>query len=403
MARNNFLLFVFLLIQSSLFAQYDLLWQKNIGGNGFDSARGIAIDTAGNILIAGTTYSYDIDSLVNLGSGDVFLSKLNPEGDIIWQKRYGGSNEDVAYSCLILEDGYVFASATQSSDLDVTANRGKYDIWLVKVDLDGNLIWEKSYGGTGTDFYPYLISTSDGGFLIVHYGDTSNPGWSSYGEWDVTLLKLDAEGNREWGKNYGGSGNDAGYTVFENANGEFIVGGSTGSNDNDVSFLHSQFDFWLLKVSATGQLLWEKTYGGGDGSNVLDEAILMKDGNFALGGTNGNNNAWIIKTNDAGELIWQKTLQGDSYDSINSIKESEDGGIIGVGLTSSQTIEGIQVGNNSITNMLVFELDKNGELLWLDSFGGSGREIGEGMISSGDGAYIVTATSTSDDGDFLIN
>jgi hypothetical protein len=182
--------------------------------------------------LAGLTASF------GAGSADIFLIKTYANGNIIWAKTYGGTNSDEAYSVHQTSDGgYIVAGATYSF------GAGNYDIFLMKTDANGNVIWAKTYGGTSTDYAYSVQQTSDGGYIVAGY--TASFG---AGSGDIFLIKTDANGNVQWAKTYGGIGWDLAYSVQQTSDGGYIVAGLT------ISFGAGNYDIFLIKTDANGNI-----------------------------------------------------------------------------------------------------------------------------------------------------
>src|SRR5205085_2881439 len=179
-------------------------------------------------------------------------------------KSLGGGAEDKAWSVVQTTDGgFVIAGSSLSNNGDITIPHGDYDYWIVKLDANGNLVWQKSLGGSGDDQAFSIQQTTDGGFIIagVSYsqdGDVSG----NHGSGDYWIAKTDIAANILWEKSFGGTSTDVGYSVQQTIDGGFLVAGSTISNDGDVSQTHGGVDCWVLKLDTSGNLEWQKSLGG---------------------------------------------------------------------------------------------------------------------------------------------
>jgi hypothetical protein len=190
----------------------------------------------------------------NHGTYDAWVVKVDGSGNLIWQKCLGGSFADYAEDIQRTTDGgYIIAGYTNSNNGDVSGNHGSYDAWVVKVDDSGNLIWQKCLGGSGNDYAYFIRQTADGGYIVA--GSTSSSGngdlWLCYklkGGSDFWIAKLDGSGSIQWQKSFGGTGDESAYSILPTADGSYIVGGSTVSNNGNVSGNHGGVDFWIMKM-----------------------------------------------------------------------------------------------------------------------------------------------------------
>jgi len=281
-------------------------WQRCLGGSGNDYAQSVQQTSDGGYIVAGYTNSNDGDVISNHGSLDYWLVKLDSAGTMQWQKCLGGSGWDEANSVQQTSDGgYIVAGYTDSNDGDVSGNHGGYDCWLTKLDRAGTMQWQKCLGGSGRDIARSILETSDGGCIVAGYtnsidGDVGG----NHGNNDCWLVKLDRAGKLQWQKCLGGSGWDEANSVQETSDGGYIVAGYTDSSDGDVSGNHGCYDYWLVRLDRSGELQWQKCLGG----SGLDEANSVQetsDGGYIVAGTtfssdgdvsgkHGGNDYWIV-------------------------------------------------------------------------------------------------------------
>lgn len=240
-----------------------LEWNKNFGGSSIDGAHDIIQSNDGNYVVAGYTYSNNFDVSGNHGNADFWLIKIDAAGNLLWQKCFGGSGDDKAYSIQQTSDGgYIVAGTTSSSDGNISANKGYMDGWVIKLDKAGNLQWEKCFGGTSEDAFKSVSQNADGSFILTGYtysndkDVTGNHGWA-----DVWVVKIDISGNILWQKCVGGTNQEYGSSLEKTIDGAYIISGYTHSNDGDVTGLNGGADAWLVKISDSGNLIWTKTVG----------------------------------------------------------------------------------------------------------------------------------------------
>ena len=227
-------------------------WQKSIGGSGFDRAKSIQQTSDGGYILAGTSDSNDGDVSLNNGYEDYLVVKINSIGTIEWQKSFGGSGRDYANSIQQTSDGgYIVAGSSVSNDGDVSGNNGlAMDYWVVKLTSLGAIDWQKALGGINNDYSYSIQQTSDGGYIVagITYsidGDVSG----NNGGVDYWMVKLTITGTMEWQKALGGTGLDYSYSIKQTSDGGYIVTGESISNDGDVSGNHGENDYWVVKLS----------------------------------------------------------------------------------------------------------------------------------------------------------
>ncbi|MDK2886881.1 MAG: hypothetical protein PWP54_1459, partial [Thermosipho sp. (in: thermotogales)] len=281
----------------------NIIWQKTFGSSGIDFAKSIKQTKDGGYIVAGWTTSNDGDIEFNNGFSDYWILKLDDKGKIVWQKVLGGSNQDIAESITEVKDGYIVVGHSNSNDGDVKENKGKDDVWIVKLDFNGNILWTKTIGGNDFDYATSVFATKDGGF-IVSINTTSSDGDipKNNGKNDILLIKFDNDGNVIWKKVFGGSNDDYVYTLKETNNGYVIVG-NTNSNDGDFVNDKRKFDAFIGILDENGNLKFIKTFGGSLDDYALD--LVIDDGFVIVGYSNsndgditenkGNNDVWIFK------------------------------------------------------------------------------------------------------------
>lgn len=227
----------------------NITWQKTLGGTFSDIAYAVQQTMDGGYVIAGKTISQDGDVMGNHGYSDAWVVKLDAMGSILWQKAIGGSDDDNAYAVQETSTGYVFAGSTKSNDGDVIGNNGYWDAWVVKLDPMGNIIWQKALGGSDWDNAYAVMETTDGGYVVA--GKTrSNDGdvIGHNGDHDVWVVKLNDQGNVTWQRVLGGSAWDSANAVVQTTDGGYVMTGRTDSNDGDVTGYHGTKDGWVIKL-----------------------------------------------------------------------------------------------------------------------------------------------------------
>lgn len=314
----------------------NVLWKKSYGGTWGEDASKIIPTTDGGFIFVGTSASNDGDVSGHHGFAslkDVWVVKLDASGNITWQKSYGGSLDDYGYDILETTGGFIICAGTTSSDGDVSGNHGGYgDLWVIKIDIAGNLLWQKCYGGSKKDEGGTINATIDGAFLLTGTtssvdGDISNPRIGTVGIDDVWILKISTSGAIIWDNCIGGNKGDVISKVITNNDGTYFLAAYAGSDDLPGSY-HNQFpwegDAWAILLDKNGKILWQKAFGGTNNDGVFD-AIKTADGGYLLVGSTSSANGivcqrhledemWLVKMDNAGNIQWNRTYGGSSYD-----------------------------------------------------------------------------------------
>ena len=297
----------------------DLQWEKALGGSSAEVPVDIISTSDGNFLIAGKTSSIDGDvngfHIPYYYGDDYWVIKINPAGDILWSKCYGGYVYDIPGSVIETTDGnYVIAGYTNSVDGDVTVQHGSYDAWIIKIQPDGDLIWQKSFG-SGPEDYAYSIIEDENNDLVFAGHSRSN--YTGYhGGFDYWMVKLNKNGKLKWSNVFGGSKQDYGTEIAVLQDGSYVIGGWSHSLDGDVVGSHKHVDYWIAGVNVEGNLLWTDALGGKNGDYMYCIAPTSDNG-FIISGSSYSNNgnvtdnftntgeAWTVKMNYSGEELKQ--------------------------------------------------------------------------------------------------
>ena len=277
----------------------NVVWSNCYGGTGADFGNNVEILPDGNFLISGYTTSNDGNVSGNHGGinpKDAWCFKINNSGLLLWQKCFGGSGVDVFWSFFIQSNGDIlFTGETNSNDGDVSGNHGGItDVWVVKTNSNCSLIWQKCFGGSSQDRAWDAILSNDGNYTMIgetksNDGDVSgNHGGNN--PYDIWLLKISSFGNLISQKCLGGTGADYGRSLVQKLNGNFILAGSTSSNNGDVTNLDGNGDAWLIELSnANNSIIWQKTFGGSSYDNFNAICLTSNFSLFLQGSTSSNN------------------------------------------------------------------------------------------------------------------
>jgi hypothetical protein len=388
-------------------------WQHSFGGSNIDRASSVVQTADGGYIVAGWSSSADGDVTGNHSKDDYWIVKLDAAGSLQWQKSLGGSNNDEATSVIQTSDGgYIVAGGSASTDGDVTGNHGVDDYWIVKLGATGLIQWEKSLGGTASDQALSIQQTSDGGYIVAGVS-ASNDGdvTGNHGGEDYWIVKLDAAGSIQWQNSFGGSGDEQAFSIQQTTDGGYITAGVSASNDGDVTGNHGGEDYWIVKLSNAGNIQWEKSLGGSGNDQAYVIQQVADSGYIVAGyststdgdvtGNHGSGDYWIVKLTDTGSIQWQKSLGGSGNDGTYSIQQTADGGYIVAGWSNS--VDGEVAGNHGDYDYWIVKLSGAGSIQWQKSLGGSGRDITTSAQQTPDGGYIIAGYSTSTDGDVTGN
>lgn len=333
-------------------------WQKSYGGTAGETATDIHQTTDGGYIVSGYTESSDGNVTDHIGYFDYWILKLNPSGTISWKKSFGGTLGEFLNDVIETPDGgFIGIGYAHSTDFDVTENFGQNDYWVVRLDASGNLLWQKSYGGSDDDIGMSVVNSQEGGFLLGGYsrsedGDVE----SNHGNYDVWLVKINDDGDITWERAYGGNNIEYHAGLIQNSDGDYMVCNSTVSADNgNVSGNHypnTTYDYWIFKINQDGNLFWQKCYGGTGidyGQNIIESPdkgyLIVGNSTSNDGDVSGHHDIsyttdyWVVKINGEGDLQWQKCLGGSWWDSGNDIEVTDDGGIMVLGNSESSNYD----------------------------------------------------------------
>jgi hypothetical protein len=400
----------------------DIDFVKTIGGSGNESAQSVVSTNDGGYAILGFTQSIDGDITNKQNSSfDYWVVKFNAQNNMEWQNIYGGTNDDRGRTIIQTQDGgYAIIGSSASNDGDVSGNNGAQDYWLAKLDASGNLSWQQSFGFQGNDIGISVIQTNDQGYLLTGIldvtasgglGNTLRNALARHAGGDYWVIKLDVSGNLEWSRYFGGNFTDTPEGVVQTDDAGYIIAGGSDSVDTDISGNIGSYDFWVIRIDANGDLIWEKSFGGQE----IDEAraiVKSTDGNFVIAGdtrsntddvssNNGAADLWLIKISPEGALIWEKTLGGSSFDVARAITATQDNGFLLAG--SSRSSDGDVSQNNGQNDAWALKVDSNGTIQWEKSIGGRNIDFAYGIAELNDKSVVVVGDTTSDDGDIIEN
>ena len=349
---------------------FSVVWSKTYGGTGDDSGRYLQQTSDGGFILVGYTDSF------GSGDGDVLVMKLDSDGIISWQKTYGGARFDGASAIDQTTDGgYIMSGQSNTFYED-----WNYDAWVVKLTSNGSISWQKTYGADGWEELTSVCETSGGGYIAAGHSD---PGGQST---DLWVVKLDADGTVDWNRVYGGNdGEDTYAGIEQTTDGGYILAGRT------ESFGAGDLDAWVLKLNANGSVAWQKLLGGEDREQVIS-IQQTSDGGYIVGARtmtygHGDKDVWILKLASDGSVGWQKTYGGELEEELRFLRQTSDGGYIVVTKTESF--------GNGDTDLWIMKLRPDGSVAGQKTFGGTLGESAEAFVLCSDGSIVICGETES--------
>ncbi|MEL6973873.1 MAG: hypothetical protein AAGL29_00575 [Bacteroidota bacterium] len=395
---------------------YTLDWVQTFGGSGEETAQSVIPTNDGGFAVLGYANSTDGDLAgKSLPVNDYWLLKFSATGDLQWNKTYGGSKDDRGQSIIqTMDGGYAVVGYAMSNDGDGSLNQGFHDNWILRLDVNGDILWEKSFGFSGHDHAYDIVQTSDGGFFFSGFLDVTSSGgegnsrkkitsYAQHGVGEFWGIKLDSEGNLLWRRYFGGTNNDRSFGTVEANDGGLVMIGASESDDFDISNAKGSYDVWIVKLSDKGDLLWEKSFGGSGIDRAYDivktkgEDYVIVGETFSTDGdvfkNNGESDAWLIKVSDNGDLMWERTFGGSAFDAARGLASTSDGGYVIAG--NSKSVEDALAGNAGENDIWLIKTDTNGNLQHQMVMGGEGLDFGFDILQDTLGNLILVGETAS--------
>lgn len=384
-------------------------WSKVYGGSSEDGANAIRATSDGGYIVIGTTRSSDGDIDTAKGGEDLWVLKLDGNGTVEWQRTYGGSGHDRGFDILPMPDGnYVAAGSTASINGDVSSNHGSTDAWLLGLDASGNLLWEKTLGGSGSDVANAILINEDHSIVMIG-GTRSSDGdvAGNHGGEDFWILKFVPPDSIVWQAVLGGAASEAANAGAHVGLDGYIIIGNSLSTNGDLTGPHGGGDQWVVRLDADGSMLWQRTLGG-PGSDQGYGILHLPDGGFATVGStlstsgdawgnHGGSDVWVTRNSSNGGLLWQVCLGGSLSDNGVALLPMDDGGFLAAAHTTSSN--GNIGFNHGLTDGWLVRLNASGIPIWEQSYGGSNQDWFGCMATTDDGGFILAGSTMSSDGD----
>ena len=410
--KNVFLwLLLFMLYAQNVCGQFSESWHELYGGDGFDEVQKI-IEVSDGYVIAGSASSPGGGDTptISYGSSDYWLYKTDFVGNVLWSRAYGGSLADVLLDCYQTADGgFILAGFSFSEDdgLKVDVQRGIRDVWLVKVDADGNHEWNKAYGGDQSDYVNEIVQTPDGGFLFAGWTESSVSGEVSQvsrgGRYDYWVGRTDANGNLIWDQRYGGNNDDLCNAMIQDQNGDFILVGLSRSpiSGEKSETSYGGHDYWVLKIDINGTLIWDRTFGG-MWEDQAQAVMQANNGVYYVGGLSqspiggnkispnlGSSDYWVVGLDNLGNKFIDRTFGGDERDDLKEFEPIGKGYIVMGGISSSDANDVKSEYSRGDYDYWVLITDENLNPLWDKTFGGIDQDNFTDVINVSDGGMML--------------
>lgn len=349
---------------------------------------------------------------------------LNPlfAQEIEWQQVLGGVHSEYLYDMKATPDyGFLLAGSSFSDDSGNKKGKGQGDLdyFIWKMDETGKMEWQKTFGGTKSDFLYTASLTQEGGFILGGSSDSPQSGDKlddGFGNMDFWILKLNPEGEEEWQITLGGIGNDQLQSIQQTSDGGYIIGGSSNSSPimneegkiigNKSEESKGSLDYWVIKLSSEGEIGWEKTFGGIFSDQL--KSIQITEQGYLLGGKSnsplsgnkttenlGMNDYWLVQLNKQGEIQWQKSYGGKGDETLTQILETENGYLL-AGSSNSKTSDTKKSDTVNGTDFWVMEINKQGEILWDNSYDFGKWDVLVNITKAEKNTYLIGGYASSE-------
>jgi uncharacterized delta-60 repeat protein len=382
-------------------------WQADFGGTDDDRLATAIATLDGGFILGGRTSSVGASgnktNAIPAGAAVPlwWVVKTDGNGQKQWERSYGGNNYDTLYAIAQATNGDYFLAGWSSSPASGNKTVGTYgaqDYWLMRINSNGTPLWQTNFGGTGTDYCQTMVATSDGGCILGGYSDSPPSGNKSAARWggtDYWLVKVDANGRKQWDKSYGGTNNEYLYdhSVQQTADGGYIVAGSSasGATGNKGIQGFGGLDFWILKLDANGNKVAENVFGG-TGDEEPEAVRQTADGGFVvLGystsgatgskatGNYGGKDIWLLKVDLYLSNIlyqeWERDYGGTADDYVGDIRQTSDGGYLIGGTTFSSASGNMTSTSHGGQDFWLLRLDAGGNKVWENTYGGTNDDV----------------------------
>ncbi|MEM7367359.1 MAG: caspase family protein [Bacteroidota bacterium] len=359
---------IFSLLLGTLSAQDT--FTKVYGGKQDEHAMSVIQTRDGDYVVVGFTFSF------GAGKSDIWVMKVDPYGDIIWREYYGGENFEWANDLIETRDGnYVIAGYSRDDETDIS------DAWVFQLNRHGEMMWSETYGGDFADEAKSITQTADGGYAVTGFTFSI-----TNGESDIWVLRLNAVGGLLWEKNYGGTGVEQGYSIIETRDEGFLIGGYQSYNKRK----HLKADMLVVKIDRNGKGIWRRAHHA-RGNDVVESVLETDNGDFFVAGwgfndANNSLDAKVLRVSSGGKVLWERNFGGKGKDAVYDIVPTDDGGYALAGQTGSY---------GSSSDVWLLKLDENGTATWQKRSEGEARDWGHALCHTEDRGYLIVGGTKS--------
>ena len=345
-------------------------WERTFGGTGRDEASRAIPTSDGGVVLAGEVTPQ------GKTTADAWVVRLDKDGNTLWERTWGTAGDEHVRDVQASQDGgYIVTGETEGATSGVGA------VWVAKLDGMGRTAWLHPYEKKRQGTPHAVLATPDGGYVVAGTEQSDNPAY-----YDGWVAKVDANGQVVWERFYGGKDDDRIYAIRETPDGGYIAAGTTQSKGA------GEADAWVLKLSNIGEVQWEKTYGTAKAEAALDIVTLADKGYVLAGWSDADldrhkRDGWVLRLDAKGDKVWEHLYGGREDDEARTIRPTNDGGYVLAGITSSRTAGG--------TDAWVVRLDGQGNVIWDRSLGGSDDDGATSVVPMLDGAFVVAGSTAS--------
>lgn len=376
------------------------VWDRSYGGENSEYFYSILVTSDGGFLLFGDSSSdaSGDKSENNIDGYDYWVIKIDADGNKVWDKTFNSKEYDSPSVLIYSSDGgYLLGGSSESL---ISAS----DYWVIKIDADGNKIWEKTFGGWSTDHLSSITQSSDGSYFLAgssESSDTDDKSEVGNGEYDYWVIKIDANGNKVWDKSYGGEGSEYLHNMTATSDGNYLLFGDSNSDaSGDKSEINiGGRDFWIIKIDADGNKIWDKSYGG-EGTEYSNNMVALSDGGYLLTGSSeslvSSFDYFTVKIDANGNKVWGKSYGGESREHLYSALITSDGGYMLSGLSESNAAGEKSEDNNGENDFWAIKIDADGNKVWDKTMGGNGIDYFSSLVIAPNGGYLLGGTSDSD-------
>ncbi|MBK8701226.1 MAG: hypothetical protein IPN29_17480 [Saprospiraceae bacterium] len=403
--RIIFIANLYMIIQTKIASQI-----ITYGGNNSECSMSMIPANDDGYILTGFSKSFDIDFIgLNKGEDDIFIMKTDKTGKKIWIATFGGSDDENSLKVIPTIDGYLITGFTSSKNFDFYGlDKGKKDIFIIKINNEGKKQWIKTYGGSNDDIGTSIVKANDNGFIITGYTKSIDFDFEGLnnGSEDIFVLKINEKGEKQWIKTFGSYGIDfASAIICDETNGYILTGGYNHNSGDLYGQFKGNYDIPLMKISNNGELKYFKSFGG-TGNEVCNSIIKDQNGDFLLVGVTDSNDGefykqnkgskdiFAIKVNNFFEKIWSKTYGGSGLDVGISIITNTTGQYIITGSSTSNDEDLIGM-NRGDEDAYILVTDKDGTKEWIRTFGGKENECCTSILNFDAKEYIISGRSSS--------